>query len=544
MTAALQIAASILAIPLDLIDPSPTNPRKTFTGVEELAESLKLRGVVVPLILRASGKRYECVDGERRYRAAKAAKLATVPAQVRELSDLEVLEIQIVSYAQRADVHPVEEAEAYRQLRDTHKLSVAEISAKVGRPVGTVYERLKLCELAPEVRKAALAGELPASHAVLIARIPDKKLQAEALAQIVGKKGEEAVSYRDALALIHGSFMLRLADAPFDIADAQLVPKAGACTTCPKRTGNQRELFSEVKSPDICTDPTCHIAKVDALWKLKVKQAEESGQKVLSAEQSKKLFPDYMNGEVVHNAPLYPLDQKVWNGDKHVTAAELLKKETDLKPVLARDNAGKIREVVPRELVDKAIQEAHKKRDEARPKNSGGGSTKDPYAAEKRRLEIKKAVVNEVLGKLAEKGEQDARGAFLSFVVWTVMNGVSLADGVRAAVVRRGLKQKGEHPGSVMEKEIARGLTDEGLRGWIVEVIAGDNAHGGLFGAGYGHKFEHACKHFGIDLKKAEAHVKEARDAQKRAKEDAKAARVKKVAPAAKAAKPKKGKRK
>src|SRR5947209_2746114 len=90
------LAAQFRTIPLADIEPSPTNPRKTFAGLDELADDFKIRGVLLPLIVRPKGKGFECVAGERRLRAAKLAKFATVPCLVRELSDLEVLEIQIV----------------------------------------------------------------------------------------------------------------------------------------------------------------------------------------------------------------------------------------------------------------------------------------------------------------------------------------------------------------------------------------------------------------------------------------------------------------
>jgi ParB/RepB/Spo0J family partition protein len=353
-------AAQFRSIPLAEIEPSPSNPRKTFAGLDELANDFKIRGVLLPLIVRPKGKGFECVAGERRLRAAKLAKLATVPAIVRELSDLEVLEIQIVENAKRQDIHPVEEAEAYRTLRDVHKLSVAEISAKVGRPVGTVYERLKLCELAPEVRKAALAGELPASHAVLIARIPDQKLQAEALGHIVDEDG--ALPYRDAVELVHRKFMLQLANAPFDTADEKLVAGAGSCAKCPKRTGNQRELFADVKSPDTCTDTACFGKKVAAAAEVRLKVVEAEGKKVLRGAQVEKLFDENYNGEkyLRQNSGFVPLKSGgQYVGNSYMDVAAAVKKNPKIQTVvIAHPDTGKPMELVPVKELPKVKERA------------------------------------------------------------------------------------------------------------------------------------------------------------------------------------------
>jgi ParB/RepB/Spo0J family partition protein len=180
-------------IAIACITPSLTNPRKRFDEAQlaELTDSVKRHDVLQPILLRPNGKEghYELVAGERRFRAAKAAGLVDIPATVRELSDTDVLEIQVVENLQREDLHELEEAEGYEKLlKCTHangeKYTVEEIAAKVGKSRSYVFARLKLCALCPEARKAFYAGDLDASRALLIARIGHHDTQRQALKDV------------------------------------------------------------------------------------------------------------------------------------------------------------------------------------------------------------------------------------------------------------------------------------------------------------------------------------------------------------------------
>jgi len=164
------------------IIPSPTNPRKTFEKVamDELTESVRRHGVLQPLLLRPwpEGRKrpksdpggFELVAGERRFRAAMAAGLEEVPALVRELTDSEVLEIQIIENLQRSDLHPLEEAEGYRQLMAA-KYDVARIADRVGRSTAYVYDRVTLLALSKAGQKLFLEGSITVAHAIILARL-------------------------------------------------------------------------------------------------------------------------------------------------------------------------------------------------------------------------------------------------------------------------------------------------------------------------------------------------------------------------------------
>lgn len=294
MTAATTIASSsppttfpvVELLDLASIRESKSNPRKTFLEVAELAEDLKRHGILQPVLVRPldhDAGTHELVFGARRFRAAKLAKLTTIPAMVRVLDDAKVLELQVVENSQREDLHPLEEAEGYEQLHRKHGLSVEDIADKVGKSKAAVYARMKLLDLVPDARKAFYAERLTPSTALYLARVP-ADLQKEALAEIA-RGGAEPLSARDALHRISTRFMLKLADAPFDRGDAQLVPAAGSCKDCPKRTGNQRELFADVKSDDVCTDPGCFDDKRKAHAKLESKRLEAKGIKVLAGRR-------------------------------------------------------------------------------------------------------------------------------------------------------------------------------------------------------------------------------------------------------------------
>src|SRR4051812_10463470 len=153
----------IREIPINKIGPSKTNPRTWFDEgkLNELARSIKRSGVVQPLLVRrlADGS-FELIAGERRLRASQRAGLATAPCVVRELSESELLEVQIVENAQREDVNPMDEARALKRLRDQLAYDVVEIAERIGKSEAYVYNMLKLCSLPDEVQTMVYSGAL------------------------------------------------------------------------------------------------------------------------------------------------------------------------------------------------------------------------------------------------------------------------------------------------------------------------------------------------------------------------------------------------
>ena len=183
----IQPGADFRSIPLDQISRSPLNPRRAITGdqLEELADSIREKGIVQPVLVRGAvpvdgEERYELVCGHRRLAAAQLVGLESIPAILRELDDQSVLEIQVIENLHRADLHPLEEAESYRRLLLVKGYDVARVAEKIGRSIKYVYDRVKLLELTKEAKALFLADKISAGHAILLARLSAKD-QARAL---------------------------------------------------------------------------------------------------------------------------------------------------------------------------------------------------------------------------------------------------------------------------------------------------------------------------------------------------------------------------
>src|SRR5580658_1929380 len=276
MTTTVQTQSEYRDLPLDWLVVSPTNPRKTFDedAMQELAASIRESGVLQPLLVRPRAERsFEIVFGERRYRGAAMAEKNTVPVCIREMSDAQVLEAQLVENLQRQDVHPLHEAQGFAALLhlEEPKYSIELIAAKCGKQPGYVASRLRLNELAPTAVEAFTKDEIGLGHALLLAKLQPGQ-QEEALAgcwqesYAGGTKAKRILlPVRHLREWIERNILLELATAPFSKEDATFVPDAGSCVECPKRTGHNTLLFETIAAQhDSCSDPACYAAKVDA----------------------------------------------------------------------------------------------------------------------------------------------------------------------------------------------------------------------------------------------------------------------------------------
>jgi ParB family chromosome partitioning protein len=182
-------SANVSQIPVDKIDPNPRQPRSRFDAdeIEELAASIRQYGVLQPLILARSPQvgRYLLIAGERRLLAARQAGLPGVPAIVREASDQEHLELALIENIQRADLGPLEQADAYRQLVEEFELSHEEISARVGKSRSTITNTLRLLKLPASVQKALSEGLISEGHARALLALASPAAQGAALHSIL-----------------------------------------------------------------------------------------------------------------------------------------------------------------------------------------------------------------------------------------------------------------------------------------------------------------------------------------------------------------------
>lgn len=379
-------------IALALIAPSLTNPRKNFkqTALAELAEDIKRRGIDTPITVRPlPGSRladtdrsvqFELVCGERRLRAADLAGLTTIPSMVRALTDDQALEIQLCENLKRDDLTELEEAEGYETLMQHANITAEQVGERIGKSRSYVYGRIKLLDLCSEARVSLRDGDIDASRALLVARIPDHKLQIKAMKEIVAGHGysmhKEPMTYRVALEHVQNNFMLKLGEAKFKITSVDLVPAAGSCKTCTKRTGHDPDLFSDVKGADICTDPPCFHKKEEAHAAAMMKEAKDKGQTVIAGKEAQELrannsyhdkFVGYRRLDSVDDSPSdQPLRKLI---------GPLMKSE-GIKPVLIEGtrNGGGLVECIPNEVALKLLKMAEQQAAAAGQQPSGAGS--------------------------------------------------------------------------------------------------------------------------------------------------------------------------
>jgi ParB/RepB/Spo0J family partition protein len=518
-----------LQVPPANVDPSSLNPRKTFDQValQELADSITKVGILQPLVVRPTyrlprgghveeeaywsgsplGKgeidgvkgpaawpnmQFELVAGERRYRAAKLAGLQTVPVKVYRLTDAEALEIMIVENLQRADVAPLEEADGYFQLLQLGKTTVDAIAAKIGKSTGYIYQRLKLRGLPDVARNALEAGEIPATVAALIARIPGDKLKAEAAKRIL--KGQEhwdapgggwhrvergPMNLRDARSFVEAVYMRELKGAPFDRTALDLVPSVGACTACPKMTGNNREEFPDARG-DVCTDPACYAKKVDAHNRLRLAEyAAKPGYTVLTGKKADD-FPSYNH---------HRLGERCYEDRKGRTYKTLLKDAVasgKAKVTVLVNRRGEIEEFIPRQQASTLIRG---KADRSHARRSHGPSPHSAAAKKDRELEelydaLKVELMDRVFSvascavmKVNEEKEKIARLVLGRLILdrWEYDEVARLAINRRQPDKSEPKSMMGGGHGDALQKLVDE-VTVGGLVGLLAELQAADAA--------------------------------------------------------------------
>lgn len=304
--------AEALRIPRTLLAPSPTNPRKHFDAARlaEMRESIARHGVLQPLVVRAIEGRdgsdgqplYEIVSGERRWRASEGAQ-DTLPCMVQPLTDLEVLEIQVIENVQRDDLHPLEEADGYEQLlldppwwSPNHRprvqgYSIDELALRIGKSRSHIYARLRLLGLTPAARHAFFEQAFGIGSALQIARL-NTQHQEELVQALLHDAAKGAAWTADTIShTVQQRYMLRLAGAPFKLHDATLLPEAGACAVCPKRSGANPELFDDITEADTCADRACFARKCEAHEVQAIAIAEERGHTVITGIEAARLLP-------------------------------------------------------------------------------------------------------------------------------------------------------------------------------------------------------------------------------------------------------------
>ncbi|WP_295378453.1 ParB/RepB/Spo0J family partition protein [uncultured Pseudacidovorax sp.] len=422
-----------LFIDLALIVESRTNPRKVFytDRLQELADSIKASGVHQPILVRplpasrlqetfedrrpgAPLPAYEVIAGHRRFRASQLAGKDDIPAIVKHLDDAAVLELQLVENLQRDDLHAMEEAEGYEQLCEATGITKKELGAKIGKSREYVYARLKLLDLCQEARKAFYDGLIDSSRALVIARVPDAKLQAKALEEATAKDWRDAPrhNFKSFQQWVQQNMMLRLDAARFKITDESLVPEVGSCKECPKRTGAQPEVFPDIDSADVCIDPPCFHAKEEASDERTLAAAREKGQKIIPMREAQKLW-QWDGGDIDGYCRLDRPDPRV-GGSKMLKT--ILGKQMP-EPILLQNphKNGELVEVLPRDKVNQLLKAAGR----ITPQQARSERTISAQEAARRALEKiektwRRRAIEAVHAKMVDQAQVDATVASLS----------------------------------------------------------------------------------------------------------------------------------
>lgn len=298
------------ALDIKTVVASKTNPRKTFnpTAHQELVSSVKQHGVLQPILVRPinGGGKYEVVAGERRYRAAKDAGLATIPAIVRKLDDVSARELQIVENLQREDVHPLEESLGYKALLELREgdpkqgkpiYTIESIAQKVGKSASYIYQSLKLADLSEPFQRLFIEKpvEFTAGHAILVARLTPSDQEKLLKEYWRPDHKNDFPSVRALKQVIFERLMLKLDAAPWKKDDptfgtpnakeinphakpakdpltsskASTYGELPACTVCPLNTCVSAQLFPDLhggnggeKRDCRCTNPKCYETKM------------------------------------------------------------------------------------------------------------------------------------------------------------------------------------------------------------------------------------------------------------------------------------------
>ncbi len=191
--------AGVTEIPLERIQPNPRQPRQRFDSeeLETLAASIREHGVLQPILVTETLDGYQLVAGERRFRASQLAGLERIPAVIRQLADQAQLEVALIENLQRADLGPLEEANAYRSLIAEFSLTHGEIAGRVGRAKSTVTNTLRLLDLDPRVQAAVVDRTISEGHARAIAGMP-----AEHQARVANTVADQGLSVRQTEELV------------------------------------------------------------------------------------------------------------------------------------------------------------------------------------------------------------------------------------------------------------------------------------------------------------------------------------------------------
>jgi ParB family chromosome partitioning protein len=261
--------------------PDGSNYRASYDPkkMEELTASVKSKGILQPVLVRPNGgkDKFKLVAGGRRHRAALNAGLTKMPAIIKDLSDAEALELQVIENSQREDPNPIEEANGFRRLIDLGKHTPETLALKLDKSVDYVLGRIKLLKLPEQAQKKILTGEISLGHALLLTRLRHPSEQKEFLDAII----TEEMSVKTAKDSME-DFTASIQNAVFDTAE---------CEKCPFLSRNQAILFPELKKSADCMDRGCYRAKTRACYSALLEEKKKLGFPIITdAKEAERLI--------------------------------------------------------------------------------------------------------------------------------------------------------------------------------------------------------------------------------------------------------------
>ena len=332
----------------------------------EMAATMKIYGVLQPLLVRrlpaerlqdtfideeTRHATHEIIAGERRFVAARIAGLREVPVLMKDADNTAAVVMQLIENLHRENLNPLDEAHGIQLLVDDFELTRDAVADALKRSRTHVIESLRLLNICPEATAALKSGALNRSVALLVAQRPTPALQTEFTKKVLtGGPDGGPLSYRSAKDLAQRQYMTDLTHAPFALDNAQLLPKVGACTQCPKRTGANPELWDKAGA-DVCTDTACFADKKEAHYDALKTEAQAKGRKIITGREARELMPT--EGATPKG---YILLDKPKKGDTEPMRQVLGQEVPQGKVVLIETPTGGVVEAVPVRAAGEALQ--------------------------------------------------------------------------------------------------------------------------------------------------------------------------------------------
>ncbi len=212
-------------VPLSAIQPNPMQPRQTFpdAGIDELAESIRQKGILQPLLVRRANGGFELIAGERRFRAAQRLGIEHVPVTVRDADDAELLEMALIENIQRENLNPLEEARAYRRLMDEFELTQEDVATRVGKDRSTIANTMRLLQLPEPIKNDIESGALSAGHARALASLASDNDKIDLAREVVSRR----LTVRQTERLVKRNGSRPLADTELHAAEERLCAALG-----------------------------------------------------------------------------------------------------------------------------------------------------------------------------------------------------------------------------------------------------------------------------------------------------------------------------